>query len=178
MTTSKFKAYGTFALILSGLLFAGICFFIYTLISVFFFGGHILPKGTLPPFGAILFILVFSFFLIAMFNSWTHYAFNIKIDNDDKTIFFQNIITRQIRLYDFADFDSYFDTYPVTGKGGSYKVLYLIKDKKAEKIITGFYYENIDELQEAISSIKYLGFQKDFSSIARKALFNKLIVDD
>ncbi len=66
----------------------------------------------------------------------------------------------------------------MTAKGGSYKVLYLLKDKKAEKIITGFYYENIDELHAAISSIKYLGFKKDFSSIARKALFNKPIIDD
>jgi hypothetical protein len=178
MTTSKFKAYGIFALILSGLLFAAICFFIYTLISVVFLSGQIIPRGTLPPFGAIIFILFFTFLLVAVFNSWTHYAFNIKINNDDKTIFFQNIITRQTKLYNLTDFDSYFDTYPVTGKGGSYKVLYLIKDKKAEKIITGFYYENIDELQEAISSIKYLGFQKDFSSIARKALFNKPIIDD
>jgi uncharacterized protein YpmB len=178
MMTSKFKAYGTFALILSGLLFAGICFFIYTLISVFFLGGHIIPRGTLPPIGAIIFIIVFTFLLIAIFNSWIHYAFNIEIDNDEKTIFFQNIITRQTRLYNFTDFDSYLDTYPVTGKGGSYKVLYLLKDKKAKKIITGFYYENIDELQEAISSIKYLGFQKNFSSIARKALFNRPIIDD
>ena len=143
---------------------------------MFFLGGHIIPRGTLPPFGAIIFILVFAFLLFAISNSWTHYAFNIKIDNDEKTISFQNVITRQTKLYNFNDFDSYFDTYPVTAKGGSYKVLYLLKDKKAEKIITGFYYQNIDELQDAISYIKYLGFQKDFSIIARKALLNRPII--
>jgi len=178
MTTSKFKAYGAFALILSGLLFVGICFLIYTLISVFFFGGHIIPRGTLPPFGEIIFIIVFTLLLFVIFNSWRQYAFNIEIDNNEKTIFFQNIITRQARLYNFTDFDSYLDTHPVTTKTGSYKVLYLLKDKKAEKIITGFYYKNIDELQDAISSIKYLGFQKNFSPIARKALFNRPIIDN
>ena len=178
MTISKLKAYGTFALILSELLFVGICFFIYILISVFFLGGHIIPRGTLPPFGAIIFILFFTTLLVAVFNSWTHYAFNIKTDNDERTIIFQNIITRQTSLYNFNDFDSYLDTYTVTAKGGFYKVLYLLKDKKAEKIITGFYYQNIDELHDAISFIKYLGFQKDFSSIARKALLNKPIIDD
>jgi len=44
--------------------------------------------------------------------------------------------------------------------------------------MTGFYYANIDELQEAISAIKYLGFQKDFSTIALKALFNKTIIGE
>lgn len=176
MITSKFKPYGAFALILSVLLFGVICFFIYCLISVVFLGGHIFPTGTLPSYGAIIFITGFTFLLVFIFNSWRRYAFNIEIDKNKRTILFQNIITRQTRLYNFTDFDSYLDTYPMTTKGGCYKVLYLIKNKRAEKIITGFYYENIDELQEAISSIKYLGFKQDFSRFMRRAIFNRPII--
>jgi hypothetical protein len=179
MTNSKFSNYGIFTLLFSGFLFVGVCFFIYILISVFFLDGNIIPRGILPSYGAIFFIIVFSFMLVFMLNSWIHYAFKIKIDEEEKTIAFENIITRQTSLYNFADFDGFIDTYPVTGKGGSYKVLYLIKDKKAEKIITGFYYENIDEMQAAISSIKYLGFRKDFSKVMRRAVFlNKPILED
>src|SRR4051794_26894478 len=114
--TSKFKAYGIFALTLSGLLFVGIWFFIYLLVSVVFLGGHIIPRGSLPPFGAIIFIAVSFFLLGAIFKSWTNYVYYIEIDNENKTILFRNIITQQKNIYSFNDFDSYFDTYPVTGK--------------------------------------------------------------
>lgn len=178
MIESEFKTYGIFALILSRLLSAAICFFIYTLISVIFLGGHIIPRGTLPPFGAIIYIIVLVFFLITIINSWIHYVFKIKIDSDERIIFFKNIITRKTTSYGFSDFDCYFDTFAKTGKGGSYKVVYLVKNNKAEKIMSGFYYSNIDELQDAVSSIKYIGFKKDFSKIARRAILNKPIIDN
>lgn len=139
--------------------------------------GYIIPRGTLPSFGAVGFIIVFLFLLAAIIYSWTRYAFNIKIDTDEKTIYFKNIITRQITFYSFNDFDCYLDTYANSGRGNSYKVVYLIKNRKAEKIITGFYYTNIDELQDAVSSIKYKGFQPNFSTLTRKSFLNKDIID-
>jgi hypothetical protein len=178
MITSKFKVFGVFALIFSGILFIGICYFIYVLISVIFLGGHTIPRGTLPPFGAILFVAIFVLFLIIIIISWIRYAFIVKIDKKERSIYFKNIVTQQTSFYKFDDFESYIDTYPITAKGGNYKVLYLLKNKKAEKIITGFYYVNIDELQDAISSIKYLGFQKNFATIARRALLNRVIFED
>jgi hypothetical protein len=179
MVYSKFKAYGVFALILSLFLCMGICFFIYVLISVVFLGGHITPRGTLPPFGAIIFILFSLILLVAIVYTIKRYAFTIKIDQNEKTIFFRNIITQQTRLYDFNYFDSYLDTLAsnLTGVRPYYKVIYLIKNKKAEKIITGFYYSNVEELQQSLYQIKYLGFQKNFGALARKALLNKPIVD-
>ncbi|HWK08165.1 MAG TPA: hypothetical protein VNS58_31265 [Puia sp.] len=49
----------------------------------------------------------------------------------------------------------------------------LWADGKKEKIITGMYYENIDELQAALSSIKYLGFFENLTGKALKALLNE-----
>jgi hypothetical protein len=80
------------------------------------------------------------------------------------------------KLYDFTEFDGYLDTV-ATSKAGTYEVVYLIKNQKAERIITGFYFSNIDELRAALSPIKYLGFREDFSRLARKALLRKPLID-
>lgn len=144
-----------------------------------FLRGHLTPRGTLPAFGAIIFILSFLILLVAIVYLLKRYAFKVRIDQNEKTIFFKNIITQQTHLYDFSDFDCYLDTLAsnLTGTRPYYKVIYLIKNKKAEKIITGFYYSNMEELQQSLYQIKYLGFQKNFSVLARKALLNKPIVD-
>ena len=178
MTTSKFKAYGTFALIMTGLLFLATIFFIYVLISVVFFGGNIVPRGTLPSYGAIIFVALLLLILASIIKSWTTYAYDIEINTDDRTIFFKNIFSRRTTLYNFSDFDGYFDTFVIAPKVDNYKVVYLIKDNRVEKIMTGFYYSNIDNLQDAISSLKYFGFQKNFCKISRKTLFNKAIFDE
>ncbi len=178
MIVSKLKANGFFALIFSGLLLIGICFAAYVLISVVFLDGHIIPRGTIPPVGAIIFITLLILLLIVIIRSWTLNAFKIKIDTIKKTIHLKNVITQQVRSYNLEDFDGYLDCYAVTYKGGRYKFLYLVKNKKADKIITGFYYANIDELQEGISSIKYLGFQKAFSKIAIRAFLSRPIIVD
>jgi hypothetical protein len=176
MTTSKFKAYGIFALLSSGILFIGIGFMIYVLVSVVFLGGDIIPRGSLPPFGAIIFIIVLLFLLAKIIYAWVRFAFYIKIDADNKAISFRNIITRKTTLYSFNDFDCYLDTLETPGRGNPYKVVYLIKEYKAVKIMSGFYYSNMEELQNAISSIAYIGFHPNFSTLARKALLNKEII--
>jgi hypothetical protein len=177
MTTSKLKTSGIVRLVLSVVLFFGIIFFIYVLVSVVFLGGHIVPRGTLPPFGAIIFTSVLVALLCYSVYSWTVYPYNIEIDENKKTIFFKNIFTRRTVLYNFSGFDGYLDTFVDTWvyREGRrrYKVIYLIKDNKIERIITGLYYANIDEMKEALSSLRYYGFEKDFSKLARKAFLKK-----
>ncbi len=177
MIYSKFRASVSFKVILSVFLLLILCFVIFCLVSVFFFDGHIVVRGTLPVYGAVIFIILLLFLVFLVINSWIRYTFSIVIDQPNKTISFKNIITRKCRIYIFTDFDGYIDTTAYTRYEDAYKVIYLIKNKKAEKIITGFYYSNVDELQSAITSIKYLGFDKNFSRLARKTFCNKPIID-
>ncbi len=121
MIVSKLKANGFFALIFSGLLLIGICFTAYVLISVVFLDGHIIPRGTIPPVGSIIFITLLILLLIVIIRSWTLNAFKIKIDTIKKTIHFKNVITQQVRSYNLEDFDVYTDCYAVTYKGGRYR---------------------------------------------------------
>ncbi len=105
-------------------------------------------------------------------------AMIITIDTDFKTIVFKRVLTRVSKSYTFDDFDCYLDTIATNRKAGeTYRVLYLIKNKKIERVITGFYYSNIEEMQAAISDIKYWGFQEKYSFLARQMLLNKKVID-
>ncbi len=176
MVQSKFNTYGVFSIVLCLLMVLGCCLFIYTLASVVFFDSHFFKKGTLSRFDGILIITMFSFFVFVILYSLNRFAFFVSIDDSSKTIFFKNAITRKSKVYNFNDFDSYFDTFSVS-KSGAYKNLYLLIDGKAEKVINGFYYSNMEEMKEALSPISYSGFQQDSSAIARRALFNQPVID-
>jgi hypothetical protein len=178
MVNSRFKHYGIFALTTSILLLIGCCFLIYILYAVVFLGSNIVPSGTLPPFGAIVFICFFVVIIIAIIYSMVRYPFFIEINEQKKIVIFKNAITQQRKEYYFGDFDGYLDTFAYNSKGGyQYKVIYLIKDKKAVRIISGFYYGNVDELQNALQPMKYLGFNKNYAILFRRAFLNRPIID-
>lgn len=176
MVQSTFKSSGIFSIVFS--VFAGLVMLLVMYILAFLLTHDKYPHNAraMPPAMGIVFLLFFGFLFFVLINSFRRYAFLIKIDPDNKSISFRNIFTFQTKVYDFSEFDGYFDTL-INSKGGTYTSIYLIKDKKAEKIITGMYYENIYELKAGLDSIKYLGFQENSSVIARKALFNKPVID-
>jgi hypothetical protein len=176
MIESKFKTSGILSIIFS--LF--ICLVLVGMICIL--ATHVIPgkgiptkRGTTPSQG-VVFLAIFGFLLFVFIYTLIRYCVIIQIDQDARTISFRNIITFQEKTYDFNAFDCFLDTF-ANSKSGQYKNIYLIKDRKAAKIICGLYFENIDELQAALSPIKYLGFQENSSGIARKALFNKPIID-
>ncbi len=103
--------------------------------------------------------LLFSFvFLCAQF--WRDVK-KITIDTVTRTISFKNLLTKKEEIYSFADFDGFIDMYQQS-RQGSFRVIYLIQDKKYRKKISSFYYANLDELQAALHPIKYKG-RKPFS---------------
>jgi len=177
MVKSKFKPFGIFALIVSVPLLLGICFILYALVSVIFFGGHIFPRGTLSQGGALIFILFFTGLSFSLVLSFVKYPFIININKAEQTISFKNVFTQKRSSYLFSDFDCYIDTLVTSLKKEDYKVIYLVKNRKAEKIITGFYYSNMEELQEALSLIKYKGFEKRYTRLYRRTLLGKAIID-
>ena len=176
MVESKFKTSGILSIIFSLFICLVIIGMLYILATYVIPGKGIPTRRGTTPVQGVFFLAVFGFLLFVFIYSLIRYAFIIKIDPEARTISFRNIITFQEKIYDFNAFDSYLDTF-AHSKAGQYKNIYLIKDRKAAKIITGMYYENMDQLQAALSSIKYLGFQENSSTIARKALFSKPVID-
>ena len=137
-------------------LFIFIAFFAISVLSYFIttipFASNPNTVFIIVPFYAL--VILFVLFLTSQFQT-------LKIDEISKTILSKKILTQQIQLYNFSDFDFYIDTQ-VKSKQGTFDIICLIKDKKIVLRIGG-YYSNINELKNAISSIKYLGFQKDHS---------------
>lgn len=177
MVIAKFKTFGVFAIIMNILIIVCCCFFIYVLTAIVFLGRHFI-KVDLSPFGALGFITFFLIMIILIIYSFARYAYLITINKKEQIITFKNIFSWRIKEYKFNDFDGFIDTIAYNSKSGEqFKVIYLIKDKKMEKIITGFYYANIDELQKALQPMKYFGFDKNYSKLARRAILKKCILD-
>ena len=95
----------------------------------------------------------------------------ILIDTFTKTITFTNLFTRQQTVSSFEDFDGFIDTFQLA-RGGTYRVIYLVKDRKFVRKISSFYYSNLDELQNSFVDIKYLGRQNFNIIKSFKILFN------
>lgn len=176
MTTSTFKPYGIFSLIFCGVLFLLMLLMIVVLSEqIALWDTRPIRRG-ITPAQAVPFLVIFGFLAWVILFTLFKYAFRVVIDPEARTILFKHLLTQRTKRYDFDDFDSYMDTFAVS-KSGAYKVVYLIRDQKAEKILTGFYFANIDELAAALSTIKYLGFGKDAGRLARRALFGKPLID-
>jgi hypothetical protein len=146
MIKSKFISFG-FCLCV-GMIVIGIWFFL----SSFSDARTVQQKYVLYGFVAFVFIFFGSML-------WRE-AKIILIDCINKTITFTNLFTRVKTINSFDDFDGYIDCYQ-SAKGGSYRVIYLVKDKKFVKKISSFYYSNLDEIQNGIAPMKYFG-QQDF----------------
>lgn len=119
-------------------------------------------------------ILGCSFFGIMLSSR----AAPIKIHSDGilKTISFKNLFTRRSKVYSFTDFDGYITTTLWHKQWNENKTLCLIKQGRVVKKIDNFFYSNVDELQEALKEMPYLGFKNmDFAN-SWKVLFNKPIL--
>ncbi len=145
------------------------------LTSSIFFGSKIIIQKSNYPFAVMVaFIVVFYIIIIWTIKWLIDRLYVITINEIDKTLYFKNLITRQFQVYDFNHFDSYIDVFYSTS-AGRYKEIYLLKNNKAERVICGLYYDNIDQIMNALNPIKYDGLQKNSSTIQMQVLLNRSI---
>ncbi len=98
----------------------------------------------------------------------------IYIDTFSKTISFRNIIINSTRIYRFDELQGYVESsYKV--KGGTERVIYLVKDDKRVERITENYYSNYDELKQGLSSINYMGVRIFYFFEHLKILFRMTV---
>lgn len=104
-------------------------------------------------------------------------AFKITINTGENSITFKTMLTRHTDTYSFDFFDGYIETQSF-GRGGNFNVYYFIKDGIAHKIISSYYYANMDELLQAIVPIKNLGFIKgNNTKLEWRGMFKKPLGD-
>ena len=134
-------------------------------------------KMSMPTTKAKIFQFVLPILGLLLFGSQLWRDANIiLVDTFAKTISFQNLFTRKIRLYDFNHFDGFIDMNQ-SSKSGTYRVVYLVKDKKYIEKISSFYYSNLNDLQSALIPIEYLGFKRYSIFKSIKVLFNGQVLD-
>jgi hypothetical protein len=106
-------------------------------------------------------IMVFSltlFLLMVPYLWWT--SVQVVIDSSNKKISFIHFITRRENTYSFNDFDGYADWIESKGRGGPFRVIYLVRDKRFIRRISSEIYSNIEELESGFKSLKYFGQQQ------------------
>ena len=133
-------------------------FLCYAIISIHFFNGHVL-KSSLTKVQAVIFICVFSLTTLLILKVFFSNPMAVKVDANSRTILFTNIFFKTSYSYSFSDFDYYIETLEYS-RLGTFKAIYLAKDRKLKRAIRGFYYSNIDEMRNALESIPSEGFKK------------------
>jgi hypothetical protein len=93
-----------------------------------------------------------------------------------KTISFKKLFTRRTKVYSFQEFDGYITTQVWHKQWNENKTLCLIKEGRVVTKIDNFFYSNVDELQEALKEMPYLGFKNMGIVNSWKVLFNKPIL--
>jgi len=158
MTNSKTFTFGFWLCVLLTLFSIGLG------LSPFFQDSTEREKNIVPFIGLF-------FLLISGSQLWRD-AKRISINPYEKTITFIHLFTRKVTIYNFENLEGYVDLYQPS-KGGSYRVLYLVKGNKYIEKISTFIYSNVDEMESEIKEIKYLGLQQ-FSYIKSiKILFRQ-----
>ena len=126
----------------------------------------------------IISLVIISCFLLYISVWLKKNATIITIDIEKNTIAFENFFTKNIKTYLFSDFDGYLETVEKNSKTHTqYKVLYLVKDKITNRKIPGSLYSNIEELQEGLKSLNYLGFQSFGIVKQLKILFKQPVLE-
>jgi len=98
------------------------------------------------------------------------------IDPDNYTITFKMFLLPISKTYSFGYFDGYVST-TISDKYSEYKCYYLVKDGKLMYKMSGRFYNNIDELHEGLSDLKYLGSIQLTTSLSIKIAMGKQVLD-
>jgi len=97
--------------------------------------------------------------LIIVFVVW-RLAWQVLIDRDARTITFRNLVSKKEIVYPFYELDGFVQVYESRKGGRKVKVVYLVKDRKFCKKLSGASYSNLDEMEGALASLKFLGVRK------------------
>lgn len=109
----------------------------------------------------VFMIIILLFVTLVMYLQIHRDARRIEIDALTKTITSTNLFNRNARQYALDSLDGYVDMIQ-KGKYGDYRVIYLVKDKRYILKISAFYYNNMEEMENALHRVKFLG-RKEFS---------------
>ena len=129
-------------------------------------------------FDGIMLLLIPSIVLFIIFQKFTRDTKIITVDRELKTVSFTNLFFRTMRIHHFEDLDGYV-TGRFIGKNRSLtKVIWIVKDRKMQDRINENYVLNINEIENELKELKYLGYQSITNIKRIKLIFMKLKIED
>ncbi len=158
MIRSKFDLYQFIGQFVMTALLAILVYLFY----LAWFGPH--PVNIFSGLGILFVLVVVVLPTYIMAQMKVNYKRTV-INTTDQTISFKMFLLPITKTYPLSYFDGYIET-KVSDKYSQYKCLYLVKDGKLKYKMSGRFYNNIDELQQGLSTVKYLGnieFSTDLS---------------
>jgi hypothetical protein len=127
-------------------------------------------------FNAQLIAFLIACLIFGTFLSFRASSIEINSQGILKTIAFKNLFTRKTKVFPFQQFDGYITTKLWHRQFNENKTLCLIKQGRIVKKIDNFIYSNIDELQEGLKHMPYLGFKEMGIVNSWKVLFDQPIL--
>jgi hypothetical protein len=120
---------------------------------------------------SILPILIFTAFALLKTLGKSY-----KFDIINKQIIVSNYFGYRKRIFSFSDFKGFIDTYMKSPRG-DFKVFYLLKNNEPTFKLSGRVLSNLDEIEEALGQIQYLGFHQFNIKWSLKILFHRLLFE-
>ncbi|TCZ66930.1 hypothetical protein [Flaviaesturariibacter aridisoli] len=175
MTKSKFNISGLISIFVLAFLWLGAGFVLVALLHDKFFKNPFLKPTNLPNVEQA--IILALFILIEVFLAWviSRLWFIVYVDTIHRTIKLVRFVGRNT-VYQFQELDGIVVVSGYGGRNGTYSSIYLIKDKRAIENISGLYFENIDQITDALSDVRKLDTKLDSGTLTRRALVRKVVL--
>lgn len=106
-------------------------------------------------------VSVYTLIMLSIYGSTLWGTSKVIIINAlDKTIISNHLFTKKSIIYNFADFDGYVDMIEKPGRGRPFKSIFLVKNERFILKISEFTYSNLDEVDDELKGLTYLGEQR------------------
>ena len=172
MIKSKFSSTGIFLLWFMTLTLLLMSYLAVAVLLHFFQIEIVKTTLTNPEF--IIVLLVYPLLIFIASEQIKMNSSIIYVNPSGTIITFKNYFTRYKRVYLLNEFEGYIDTL-VESPRGDFRVLYLVRNNKLTNKMSGRIYSNLEEIEQGLTPLKYLGFRKFSLKWSLNVFFNRTI---
>lgn len=173
MIKSKFSSTGIFLLWFMTLTLLLMSYLAVAVLLHFFQIEIVKTTLTNPEF--IIVLLVYPLLIFIASEQIKMNSSIIYVNPSGNIITFKNYFTRYKRVYLLNEFEGYIDTL-VKSPRGDFRVLYLVRNNKLTNKMSGRIYSNLEEIEQGLTPLKYLGFRKFSLKWSLNVFFNRTIL--
>ena len=135
-----------------------------------------LIRNSLTNTQSIIVLVLYPIIIFGAFAQIKILGKTYEFDIINKQIIVGNYFGYRKRSFSFSDFTGIIETY-VKSPRGNFKVFYLVKNNEPSFKLSGRVISNLNEIEEVLGQIKYLGFHDYNIRWSLKILFHRLLFE-